>query len=171
MSSIGHVRTGYRTVADTPVQTGLNRDATGVVVIDPQFVAGLDGLARFDFAWVLTFLHLDRAEPDPIDALRPTPFLAVGPSLQVGVFATRYPVRPNPIGLSLVRIEHVEGNEISFTGVDLTDGTPVLDIKPWVPNFDLPHDGLVDRAGDVAIGWYSDSLLDRRESPDLPPSP
>ena len=103
--------------------------------------------------------------------MRPTPFLAADPGLEVGVFATRYPVRPNPIGLSLIRIERVTGNEISFTGVDLTDGTPVLDIKPWIPTFDLPTEQLLAGAGDVAIGWYAGSLLAGAEPPEPPATP
>ncbi len=159
MRPIGHVRTGYRSLTDTPIQTRLNPDATGVVVVEEDYEAGLLGLDGFDHAWLVTALHLGRDEPGPADELRPTPFLATDPNFVVGVFATRYPVRPNPIGLSLVRLDRVEGRQVHFAGVDLVDGTPVLDIKPWVPAFDLPDRSLVDQAGDVRIGWYRDSRL------------
>jgi tRNA (adenine37-N6)-methyltransferase len=156
---IGHVRTAYADLSDTPIQARLNRDARGTVVVDPEFAAGLEGLDGFDYAWILSVLHLDRAEPAATDPLRPSPFLAADPSVRVGVFASRYPVRPNPIGLSLIRIEAIDGCEVTFSGVDLADGTPVLDLKPWVPQFDLPGAALVEAAGNVRIGWYATSRL------------
>jgi tRNA (Thr-GGU) A37 N-methylase len=81
-----------------------------------------------------------------------TPFLLRGTGKRVGVFATRYPRRPNPLGLSVVRVLGVESNVLHFAGVDLLDGTPVLDIKPWERHLDVPeHPG-----GLAAIrgGWY-----------------
>ena len=83
------------------------------------------------------------------------------PGQQVGVFATRYPVRPNPLGLSLIGIERVDGTSVYFSGVDVVDGTPVVDLKPWVPEFDLPDPRSAASFSDVRVGWYADSRLPR----------
>jgi hypothetical protein len=84
------------------------------------------------------------------------PFLLQHTGQRVGVFATRAPVRPNYLALSLVRVVAVRGNQVDFTGVDLLDGTPVLDIKPFAPHLDVP--GYTRESGWLAhirSGWYS----------------
>lgn len=145
-SPIGYARSRYATPADTPIQTSRNRDEEALIAVFPEFAAGLDGLAGFDYAWVLAWLGEGGTEaPD----LRVVPFLMRDRGEQMGVFSTRYPERPNPIGLSLIRIVAVEPPLIRFAGVDLCHGTPVLDIKPWVPDFDLPPEPYEARRG-----WY-----------------
>jgi tRNA (Thr-GGU) A37 N-methylase len=83
------------------------------------------------------------------------PFLLQHTGQRVGVFATRAPVRPNYLALSLVRVVAVHGNQVDFTGVDLLDGTPVLDVKPFEPRLDVPGytpgSGWLDQ---VRGGWY-----------------
>ncbi len=119
-------------------------------MLHPEFAAALDGLSDFDYAWLLTWLHLsDRTGPP---ALRVEPFLLRGTGQRIGVFATRYPARPNPLGLTVVRVLGVEGNVLHFAGVDMIDGTPVLDVKPWERHLDVPaHPGGVSA---IRGGWY-----------------
>jgi tRNA-Thr(GGU) m(6)t(6)A37 methyltransferase TsaA len=141
---IGHVRTPYRDPADTPIQTSRNPGEPGHLVVLEEYAAGLEGLEGFDYAHLICFL--DRAwqadangtRPFTGDRLRPVPFLLRDTGQRVGVFATRSPVRPNYLALSLVRVVAVHGNVVDFTGVDLLDGTPVLDIKPFEPHLDVP---------------------------------
>ena len=144
---IGVVHTRYLSMEETPIQAALNRAEHGVLDIDPAYQDGLDGLEGFDYAWLLTWLH-HRTEPlqDP-PALKQTPFLLRGTGRQVGIFATRGPRRVNPIGLSLVQILAVTGFRVTFAGVDVVDGTPVIDLKPFVGRFDRPP-------GDPACGWF-----------------
>jgi xanthine dehydrogenase accessory factor len=141
--------------ADVVIQARYAPVTRGVVEVDPALSPALDGLDGFDWAWLVTFL--DRAvDPrdavDPAGALRPVPFLLADRGTRTGIFASRYPARPNRVGLSLVRIERVGATEVEFSGVDLFDGTPVLDIKPWVSDFDLPA-GSHAPAG-TRCGWF-----------------
>lgn len=134
---IGVVRTGHSELAATPIQAGLNRAEQGILEIAARYRAGLEGLAGFDYLWLLTWLHR-LATPGSDPPLRQVPFLLQNEQREMGVFATRSPRRVNPIGLSLVRLDGVEGREVRFRGVDLVDGTPVLDIKPVMQEF-LPR--------------------------------
>jgi tRNA (adenine37-N6)-methyltransferase len=149
---IGVVRTSHQERERTPIQAGLNRAEHGTLEIAAEYLDGLDGLADFDYAWLLTWLHRsDAAGPAP---LRQVPFLLRRQQRQVGIFATRGPRRVNPIGLSLIQILAVTGPVVSFAGVDLVDGTPVIDLKPYVTRFDRPP-------GDPRCGW-----LDPLDIPD-----
>ena len=159
---IGHVRTAHRRPEDTPIQTHRNPDEPGRLVLLEQYAAALDGLEGFDYAHLICFL--DRAweadgrgtRPFTGDRLRPVPFLLQDSGERVGVFATRVPVRPNYLALSLVRVVAVRGNTVDFAGVDLLDGTPVLDVKPFEPHLDVPGytagSGWLDH---LRGGWYS----------------
>ena len=149
---IGVVRTGHREKESTPIQSSLNRAEHGTVEIGAEYLDGLDGLAGFDYAWLLTWLHRgDEAGPAP---LRQVPFLLRRQRREVGIFATRGPRRVNPIGLSLIQVLAVAGPVVSFAGVDLLDGTPVIDLKPYVTRFDRPP-------GEPRCGW-----LDTLDIPD-----
>ena len=158
---IGHVRTAYRRLEDIPIQTSRNPDEPGRLVVDERYAAGLDGLEGFDYVHLLCFLDMAwavdgrGARPFAGDRLRPVPFLLQHTGQRVGVFATRVPVRPNYLALSLVRVLAIRGNEVDFTGVDLLDGTPVLDVKPFEPHLDVPGyaagSGWLDH---VRGGWY-----------------
>ena len=156
LTVIGHVRTAYTTLADTPVQSSLARHVQGRVEVLPRFTAGLEGLAGFDHAWLVTWLGSAADGADGADVpLVQTPFLAQRAGLSVGLFAMRGPRRVNPLGLSLVRVLGVEDAVVRFAGVDVVDGTPVVDLKPYVTAFDRP-DG-----GDPRCGWF--------DTVDLPP--
>jgi tRNA-Thr(GGU) m(6)t(6)A37 methyltransferase TsaA len=145
---IGIVRSPYADTESTPIQARLNDDTRASIEIGEQYVAGLDGLAGFDYAWVLTWLHQPRADGGP-PRLRHVPFLLRSQQRQMGIFATRGPRRINPIGLSLIRLTEIAGPVIRFSGVDLIDGTPVLDIKPYVTRFDRPP-------GEPRCGWFDE---------------
>jgi tRNA-Thr(GGU) m(6)t(6)A37 methyltransferase TsaA len=135
---IGIVRTPFATHEGMPIQTVAARGVRGRIELDPAFAAGLADLEGFSHLHLITHLH--RTGPP---SLRVTPYLDTG---ERGVFATRSPRRPNAIGLSLVRLVRVDGTVIEVEELDLLDGTPLLDIKPYVPPFD-------DRA-DARYGWF-----------------
>jgi len=143
---IGIVRTAHTDFAETPIQAGINRAEHGTIEIDRSYGDGLDGLAGFDYAWLLTWLH-KLPEPGRDPPLRQVPFLLRSQQREMGMFAARGPQRINPIGLSLIRLLDVTGLAIRFAGVDLVDGTPVIDLKPYVTRFDRPP-------GEPRCGWY-----------------
>jgi tRNA-Thr(GGU) m(6)t(6)A37 methyltransferase TsaA len=161
---IGVIRSQYTDTEHTPIQARLNPAAQAAIELDPQYAAGLDGLAGFDFAWLLTWLHRPR-DADRPPRLRHVPFLLRAQQRQVGIFATRGPRRINPIGLSLVRLTSVDGATVRFSGVDLIDGTPVLDIKPYVTRFDRPP-------GKPGCGWFDEIPIADGSTPSgLGPAP
>jgi len=176
LQPIGHVRTAYRRMEDTPIQTRRNPDEPGRVVVLDDYAAGLDGLDGFDYIHLICFLDQAweadgrGARPFSGDRLRPVPFLLAHTGQRVGVFATRAPVRPNYLALSLVRVVAVRGNEVDFTGVDLLDGTPVLDVKPFEPRLDVPGytpgSGWLDQ---IRGGWYQQP--DAAANPLIHPGP
>jgi len=125
---IGLIRSPFTRKDKTPIQP-YRSQAAGRVVLLPDYEGGLDGLEGFSHVILLYFFH--HAEPGY--DLIVTPYLDEDPH---GLFATRYPRRPNPIGLSVVRLLSREGNTLHVEGIDVLDGTPLLDIKPYVPPFD-----------------------------------
>lgn len=137
--AIGLIHTPFQDTANTPIQSSRS-DANGIVEVFPEYIDGLEGVEEFSHLILLYALH--RA---------PTQFqLKVKPFLDDrmhGVFATRYPNRPNPVGLSVVRLVNRKENKLEFLGADMLDGTPLLDIKPYVPDFDIHS---VSK-----IGWYA----------------
>ncbi len=132
---IGRVSSDLRDVDAAPSQPSEGTGAIGRIVLDADLADGLLGLDTYRWLWLLTWLHDQPAEPAPLQ-LVPRATEATG-KVQ-GVFASRAPARPNPIGLSLVERLGIDGTVITFRGVDLVDGTPVLDVKPWFADCDLP---------------------------------
>jgi len=155
---IGVVRTSRTQSEHTPVQAALNRDEEGVIEIDDRFVDGLDGLEAFDYAWLLTWLDRKSAGEDEREVLKQTPFLLRPSQRKIGIFATRGPRRVNPVGLSLVELVKVAGTTVRFRGVDLLDGTPVIDLKPYVGRFDRPP-------GDPSCGWFDEVSINDGVTP------
>jgi tRNA-Thr(GGU) m(6)t(6)A37 methyltransferase TsaA len=125
---IGTLRTPHRLVEHTPVQPVYARGCPGQAEVLPPYHQGLRDLEGFSH--VILLYHLHKAGPPQLIV---QPFTGDRPC---GVFATRHPQRPNPIGLSLVRLVRVEGGILHLLDVDMLDGTPLLDIKPFVPRFD-----------------------------------
>jgi tRNA (adenine37-N6)-methyltransferase len=128
LTPIGVIHSPFHEGPGTPVQPVFARDAEGCVVVDEAYVEGLSDLAGFDRIWLVYWL--DRARP-----WRPrvVPYRDV---VERGLFATRAPARPNPVGLSVVRLLAVEGRTLRVADLDVLDATPLLDIKPYVPAFD-----------------------------------
>lgn len=116
-----------------PRQSGLADSLRGTVVLEPEFRSpeALRGLEGFDYLWLIWGFHLNRETASGCLTVRPP---RLGGNERVGVFASRSPYRPNPLGLSSVRIERVDAaaGEIHVLGADLADGTPIYDIKPYV---------------------------------------
>jgi tRNA (adenine37-N6)-methyltransferase len=125
---IGFVHSAYSQPEGTPIQSAFAQNTGAVIVLCPQYREGLDGLEGFSHIYILYHLHLVGNK-----GLKVTPFLDDKPH---GIFATRSPARPNPIGISVVALEKIEGNRLYINNVDILDGTPVLDIKPYLPRFD-----------------------------------
>jgi len=125
---IGRIRSPFAQAAGTPIQSALAKGVEGSVEVYPQFAAGLRDLDGFDRVWLLYWF--DRTMRSRLVV---QPFLD---DRERGVFATRAPCRPNPIGLSCVRLLGIEGCRLRIKDVDVLDNTPLLDIKPYAPAFD-----------------------------------
>jgi tRNA-Thr(GGU) m(6)t(6)A37 methyltransferase TsaA len=157
MPVIGVVRSSRQELENTPIQAGLNRAEHGTIEIAEPYRDGLDGLAGFDYAWLLSWLDRPR-DPAGDAPLRQVPFLLRRQQAAMGIFATRGPRRVNPIGLSLIQVLEVTGEGIVFAGVDLLDGTPVVDLKPYVTRFDRPP-------GDPRCGWFDQLTISDGTTP------
>jgi tRNA-Thr(GGU) m(6)t(6)A37 methyltransferase TsaA len=127
---IGIVHSSFTDLEDMPIQPTGETCAPGTAELLPQFAEGLKDLEGFTHVILIYHLHEVRRTD-----LTVRPFLGSEPR---GVFATRAPTRPNPIGLSIVKLVRVEANRLHLGNVDILDGTPLLDIKPYVPDFDQP---------------------------------
>jgi tRNA-Thr(GGU) m(6)t(6)A37 methyltransferase TsaA len=140
VSPIGFVETGFARPQDAPPQAGMAFSEQGRLVVSERFAPGLSGLAAGRYVWLLTWLH-DQSDADT-EPLRVVPRGWEGTGRDTGVYATRTPNRHNRLGLSLVRVRSVdvEGGVLHFDGVDMVDGTPVLDVKPWSNSCDLPDE-------------------------------
>jgi tRNA-Thr(GGU) m(6)t(6)A37 methyltransferase TsaA len=141
---IGVVHSPFKEPPGTPIQPRAGEGVEGSVEILPEYAPGLRDLEGFSHVILLCHLHLSR--PARMEVV---PYLD---DRVHGVFATRSPSRPNPIGLSVVRMLAVEGNVLRVRDLDLVEGTPVLDIKPYVPAF--------DEGEEVRFGWL-EGRLDR----------
>jgi tRNA-Thr(GGU) m(6)t(6)A37 methyltransferase TsaA len=111
---------------------------TSIIVINPEWIAALEGIEDFSHVWVLFYL----SQSPPPDAPRVHPQRREDMPL-VGLFATRSPVRPNPIGLTPVELLAVEEGRLQVRGLDAINGTPVLDLKPYLPGGDSLPDARV----------------------------
>jgi len=126
--AIGVIHSPFKQQKGTPIQSALAGDAAGWIDVDPAFAAALRDLQECERIWAL--YHLDRtADFKPLV----TPYLDTA---EHGLFATRSPARPNPIGMSVLRLSAIVDARIHVMGIDILDGTPLLDIKPYVPDFD-----------------------------------
>ena len=138
---IAFFRSPFRSKFGVPKQSGLVADLEGSIVFEPAYRStdALRGLEGFDFLWLVWGFS---ANPHAANSLVVRPPL-LGGNEKMGVFATRSPFRPNPLGLSSVRIARIEkhptqGPVIHVLGADLMDGTPIYDIKPYIPYTDCP---------------------------------
>lgn len=146
LAPIGIVHSKYKQATGTPIQPCRAGESPGYVVLREEFTAGLADLAEFDRVWLIYYFH--RAAPAK---MRVIPYRD---TVERGLFATRAPARPNPIGLSCVRLLNIEGNILRLGEVDILDGTPLLDLKPYVPHYDnypAPRCGWIDTAPDRPV--------------------
>jgi tRNA-Thr(GGU) m(6)t(6)A37 methyltransferase TsaA len=128
LKAIGTVHSPFLRAAGTPIQSAMAQGVEGSVEVFPAFVSGLQDLEGFERIWLLYWF--DRVTPAQLVV---KPFLD---QQEHGVFATRSPCRPNPIGLSCVRLLGIDGGRLRIMDVDILDETPLVDIKPYVPVFD-----------------------------------
>ncbi len=140
LAPIGTIHTPFRQKADAPIQGAFRPDALGHVSLMPEYVDGLDDIDGFSHLILIYSLH----QAAPVQ-MRRLPLLA---DEARGIFSTRHPARPNGLGLTVVRLVSREGTTLRVSGVDMLDGTPLLDIKPYIPRFDA--------FPDATEGWFAE---------------
>jgi tRNA-Thr(GGU) m(6)t(6)A37 methyltransferase TsaA len=146
---IGTIHSPFKDLEQMPIQPTSASSSAGVVEIFPEYV---DGLRDLDgFSHIILIYHFDRVSRVDLTVV---PFLDLQPR---GVFSTRAPTRPNPIGLSVVKLVRVEGPRIYVSHIDILDATPLLDIKPYVPDFDQPQQA------QIRLGWLAASGADVKD--------
>lgn len=153
MKPIAHIRSDFSTKFGIPRQSGLITELKGEIIFEPEFrnpeaLRGLDHFSHIWLIWEFSASKRDKWSP----TVRPP---RLGGNIRMGVFATRSPFRPNPIGLSSVRLEKIEwqtdaGPVLHVTGADLMDGTPILDIKPYIAYSDCHMDATGGFTNNVA---------------------
>jgi tRNA-Thr(GGU) m(6)t(6)A37 methyltransferase TsaA len=141
---IGIIYSPFTKPEGMPVQPSAARGVRGNIVIEKKYTAGLADLEGFSHIYLIYHLHLSKKYN-----LKVIPFLD---NRERGLFATRAPRRPNPIGLSVVHLLKIERNILDIEDVDIIDGTPLLDIKPYVPE--------MEDVQDLRIGWLSKYTAD-----------
>ena len=140
LKQIGVIRTPYKNNA--PYQPIEKDQGDFQIIVEPQYIEGLQKLDQFHYIYVIYYIH--RVSREVKNIVSP-PWTG---GVEVGTFASRSPVRPNFIGLSIVRIKKVLKNKIFTTGLDVFDGTPLLDIKPYIKD--------LDSKCDANYGWIED---------------
>lgn len=164
-SAIGVVHSCFREKFAIPRQPSLAPAARGWIELfppynQPQASEGLEGVSHL---WLLFVFHAAASGPEHLRVRPPR----LGGNQRIGVFASRSTHRPNPIGQSVVRLEGIEGGRLLISGMDLLDGTPVLDIKPYVPYADsLPtaHNALAEAAPALLpVDWTNTALQQARD--------
>ena len=166
MRAIAHIHTGFPTKFGIPRQSGLVKALTGKIIFEPEYrnpdaFRGLDGYSHLWLLWDFHMAHRSVWEP----TVRPP---RLGGNQRMGVFATRSPFRPNPIGLSCVEFAGLEtdpsdGPVLWVRGADLVDNTPILDIKPYLPMTDSHPDAATGFAGKTAAHSLSVLIPDTCE--------
>ena len=148
--TIGIIHSPFKEPKGTPIQPKGGKGVEGTVEVFPEYVEGLKDLEGFSHIVLVFHFHLAKGYS-----------LQVKPHLddkEHGIFATRAPSRPNPIGISVVRLERIEGNVLHIRDLDMIDGTPLLDIKPYVPEMNASE---VER-----IGWLEGKVKKLEETAD-----
>ena len=140
--TIGVVRSPFKEAKNAPIQAVASRGTKGTVEINPEYIEGLRDLEGFSHIILLYHFNLVKK-----CSLLIKPFLDDNVH---GVFATRSPGRPNPIGITTVRLRKIEKNILQIEDLDIVDGTPLLDIKPYIPKF--------DNRRTTKIGWFASKI-------------
>ena len=149
-SPIGVIHSPFKEPKGTPIQPAAAKGINGIVEIFPEYAEGLRDIEGFSHIILLYHFHLSKGS-----TLIAKPYMD---NETHGVFAMRGSNRPNPIGISIVCLAKVEGNMLHIRDVDIVDGTPLLDVKPYVPEFDIRE---VER-----IGWLEKNVHKLSESKD-----
>jgi tRNA-Thr(GGU) m(6)t(6)A37 methyltransferase TsaA len=131
---IGIIHSPYKKPDEVPIQGKFGGDVEAWIELDDQYASGLTDLDQFSHAIILYFFHQSKKEN-----LLGKPYLE---NKSHGIFAIRGPNRPNHIGLSVVKIKQIKGSKLYFSEVDVVDGTPVLDIKPYIRYYDCREDAV-----------------------------
>jgi tRNA-Thr(GGU) m(6)t(6)A37 methyltransferase TsaA len=150
LKPIGIIHSPFESSGGTPIQPRAAAGAKGRVEIYNEYCEGLRDLDGFERIWLIYWFHRNGKSE-----LTVVPFRDTRPR---GLFATRAPSRPNRIGISVVRLLEVSDNTLAVEGLDIVDGTPLLDIKPYVPEFDAYEC--------QRIGWLGDSNVQRDRADD-----
>ncbi len=137
---IGKITSPFENLSDMPIQPAGATGIKGELVLEQEYLPGLKDLDGFSHIYILYVFHKMKES-----RLSVTPYLDTHIR---GVFATRAPSRPNPIGLSIVRLLSIKKNILLIENVDMLNGTPVLDIKPFIPHF--------DDQSEIRIGWLTE---------------
>ncbi len=130
-TSIGTIHTPFRKIEGMPIQSIGSKGTKGTVELKKEYVEALMDLEKFSHIYLIFHLHKSQGFD-----LQVIPFLDDKPH---GLFATRAPRRPNPIGISVVKLISIKDNILEIENVDMLDGTPLLDIKPYISQFDIHH--------------------------------
>ena len=158
LTPIGWVRSPYQRRFGTPQQaSAVDSDREAVLELDPARIPpeALTDLVGVERIWILSYLHRSGTWGPSVRPPR-------GPRVRRSLFATRSPDRPNPLGLSAVELLRVDGVQLHVRGVDLLDGTPILDIKPYIP--------YADAFPDSRAGWIDELSPDELQYAKRPPT-
>ncbi len=149
INPIAHIHTDFKEKFGIPCQSGRVKELTAKIVFEPEFrmpdaIRGIEGFSHLWLLFDFSLSHTNKFSP----TVRPP---RLGGNERVGVFASRSPFRPNSIGLSSVKLLAVENGDLIVSGADLLDGTPIYDVKPYIPSSDCHLD---------AVGGYADEFTD-----------
>jgi len=147
---IGVIHSPFKEAKGTPIQPAGAEGINGSIIVFPEYAQGLKDLEGFSHIILLYYFHMV-GKP----SMMVTPFMD---SIPRGIFATRSPRRPNAIGISMVHLIRIEKNVLHIQDIDILDGTPLLDIKPHVPD--------IDRRDVERIGWLENNIQKLRDSKD-----
>ena len=134
---IGLIHTPYTSKEEVPRQGRFNKEIMGKIILDKSFEPGLKDLEGFSH--LILLFHFHKAEEHKLV------FTPRKDTKLRGVFSTRAPIRPNPIGMSIVELISIDKNILTIANLDMLDGTPLLDIKPYIPDLEVK--------GNIRIGW------------------
>jgi tRNA (adenine37-N6)-methyltransferase len=137
LEPIGIIHSEHHVPKETPIQPVCAQGSAGRIEIFPQFAEGLDDIDGFSHLHLIYWLHRADEIAGSVAGSTPLKVIPFLDDVPRGVFAVRSPVRPNPLGLSVVRLVKRRGAELLVEDLDVLDGTPLLDIKPYVEGFDL----------------------------------
>ncbi|HQH21161.1 MAG TPA: tRNA (N6-threonylcarbamoyladenosine(37)-N6)-methyltransferase TrmO [Thermoleophilia bacterium] len=137
LTPVGVIHSEHNEPGRTPIQPVCAHGSRGVVEVFPEYEEALDDIEGFSHLHLIYWLHRASEATNARSGVRPLKVVPFLDDVPRGVFATRSPVRPNPLGLSVVRLVERRGRRLILDDVDVLDGTPLLDIKPYVEGFDL----------------------------------